>query len=237
MAGFKALLLPLLLAAPLAAEEPLWRAFGRHLVLDAREAFWGGHLAALAAAGGAAGALALEDRGFQDRVQRDPPLGKAAGVGSELGMPYVQFGSAGLAYSAGRLLSDPELVRTSELMLESLCVAGVATAVLKGATRRRRPDGSNRQSFPSGHASGSFALATVAGLRHGWKAGLPAGLLAAYVSWSRVEVNRHYVSDSLFGAALGAVAAHAVWRVHREEAGGDWLVLPAPGGVALALRF
>ena len=76
--------------------------------------------------------------------------------------------------------------------------------------RRERPDGSNRQSFPSGHAASGFAAAAVLARHYGWKAAAPAFLGATYIAAARVHDNRHYVSDVTFGAAMGTAAARTV---------------------------
>lgn len=58
-------------------------------------------------------------------------------------------------------------------------------------------------SFPSGHASNNFALATVAALfyrRRGWLVYIPAALVA----YSRVYVGSHWPSDVLISALIGA---------------------------------
>jgi membrane-associated phospholipid phosphatase len=60
------------------------------------------------------------------------------------------------------------------------------TQGLKVAVHRTRPD-QGRFSFPSGHTSGTFATATVLQREFGWRVGLPAYGLAAYVAGSRVQ--------------------------------------------------
>jgi undecaprenyl-diphosphatase len=80
-------------------------------------------------------------------------------------------------------------------------------------------------SFPSGHASNNFALATVVVLFFpgwGWLAFLPA----ACVAYSRIYVGSHWPSDVIVSAFLGAGVALLVcatvemlWR----WAGGRWL--------------
>ena len=100
-----------------------------------------------------------------------------------------------------------------------LTVAGAAagatsglTEIAKNAAQRMRPDGSNRGSFPSAHASGSAVLATLASRNldsmhasRGWRslASAAFGCLAAGTAWARVEGGRHYPSDALAGLALG----------------------------------
>ena len=73
-----------------------------------------------------------------------------------------------------------------------------------------RPDGSSRSSFPSGHASGTFASATVLQRHYGWKVGIPAFGVASYVAASRLAENKHYLSDVVFGAAIGLTAGRTV---------------------------
>jgi undecaprenyl-diphosphatase len=57
-------------------------------------------------------------------------------------------------------------------------------------------------SFPSGHATVSFACATVLAVAVP-RLAVPLYLLAAAIAWSRVVVGVHYPLDVLAGAALG----------------------------------
>ena len=86
------------------------------------------------------------------------------------------------------------------------------TIRLKKATGRERPNGLDRNSFPSGHSSISFTYSTMAAghidgmrfpaqVRTGLKIG--AYSLATGAAWARVEAGWHYPSDVLAGAALG----------------------------------
>jgi undecaprenyl-diphosphatase len=68
------------------------------------------------------------------------------------------------------------------------------------------PDGS----FPSDHATASFAIAVAIFLRHR-RAGAVALTLAVLVSVGRVAVGTHYPTDILGGAALGTAAALFFW--------------------------
>lgn len=99
---------------------------------------------------------------------------------------------------------------------QSLGATALGTEVLKHTTRVERPDGSDRQSFPSGHAAWAFSSAAYVRQRHGWLAAAPLYLAAAYVGQTRVDARRHRWGDIL-GSALVA------------EASAMWLVKPAPG--------
>lgn len=82
-----------------------------------------------------------------------------------------------------------------------------ATLILKYAVRERRPDYSNHHSFPSGHASVTFAAATFIGRRYGWKYSIPAYALSAYTAWGRVYGKKHHWWDVAVGAAIGAASS------------------------------
>lgn len=66
-------------------------------------------------------------------------------------------------------------------------------------------------SFPSDHATAAFAIAVALFLRHR-KAGWLALGMAALVSIGRVAVGTHYPGDVLAGAAIGTLAALALWH-------------------------
>ena len=71
--------------------------------------------------------------------------------------------------------------------------------------------------------------------RHfGWKAGVPAYALATYVAGSRLQENRHYVSDVMFGAAIGILAGRTV-TVGRGSSRFAVAPLATNGGVGVAL--
>lgn len=82
-----------------------------------------------------------------------------------------------------------------------------AVYLLKYTVRERRPDYSNRHSFPSGHSASLFANATFLTRRYGWKFGVPAYALATYVGWGRVYSKKHHWWDVVAGAAIGAGSA------------------------------
>lgn len=75
---------------------------------------------------------------------------------------------------------------------------------LKYAVHKRRPDGSDRRSFPSGHSSLVFTDASFLMRRYGWKFGVPAYALATYVAWGRVYARKHDFWDVAVGAAIGS---------------------------------
>jgi membrane-associated phospholipid phosphatase len=136
------------------------------------------------------------------------------------------------------------------------------TDSLKSAVGRERPDGSDNRSFPSGHASQAFSLATLSNRNLGYIDGINLGgfgsidlsdesrgclqfgnlLVASAVGWGRVEGREHYPSDVLGGAAIGNFLSIFIHDWLIGEAGEDdvaFLVVPMRGGgiVQLGFRF
>lgn len=110
----------------------------------------------------------------------------------------------GVAAAAGLLAGGAARAATMEAAI-ALVPVNLAVEGLKRATFRARPDGERKRSnaaFPSSHTANAFAVATVLARR--WRrATFPAFALAALVGWSRLYLNRHWLSDVVGGAALG----------------------------------
>ncbi|HEX8124264.1 MAG TPA: phosphatase PAP2 family protein [Allosphingosinicella sp.] len=119
----------------------------------------------------------------------------------------------------------------------SLAASFAVTEGLKRLVDERRPDGSDRRSFPSGHTSASFAAAATLHQRYGWKVGLPATFLAGFVGVARVEARKHFWHDVVAGAAIGEAAGFLITSRHDARV----QVLPwgdaGGGGVSMAMRF
>lgn len=171
----------------------------------------------------AAGALALQIHG-RDRalsewaVEHTPVFHSAAGAHrasrSLLQASTAAYVLTALAAPGG---SDPPRwlwakARGFAAGAGAVGLTASATQLLKKGAQRRRPDHSDRLSFPSGHASSAAVRATLAArnleairMPRGVRLALQgsAHLLAAATAWSRVEGNLHYPSDVLAGMALG----------------------------------
>lgn len=70
-----------------------------------------------------------------------------------------------------------------------------------------------QNSFPSGHTTTAFLLATMLVLMAGKRWWFPALLLAVLVGYSRVYLSQHFPVDVLAGAFLGTLSALLVYGV------------------------
>lgn len=151
--------------------------------------------------------------------------------GKILGSAAVQIGSAAAVYGIGKLSRHPALAALGRDLVRAQMLTQGVTQLIKYSVRRQRPDGSGRSSFPSGHVSGTFATATVLHRHYGWKAGVPAFGVASYVAASRVNENRHFLSDLILGAAIGLAAGRSV-TFDRGSTRFELAPAIVPGGVA-----
>lgn len=188
---------------------------------------------------GAAGALSLSAHPFDARVTRSAStsraLDRAFAAGMVGGGALVQMGGALATYAVGRGTDHPHVASVGADLMRAQIIAAALTQGLKVSVGRRRPDGS-RYSFPSGHTSGTVATAAVLQQRVGWRLGIPAFAFGAYVAGSRLQENRHYLSDIVFGAGLGIVSGRTV-TLGRGRATGVIQPVTAPGvlGVTFTL--
>jgi membrane-associated phospholipid phosphatase len=147
----------------------------------------------------------------------------------------------GAMFVAGRFAPQGRFRSASYDFAQAMIVTGAYTSILKYSVQRTRPDGSNSLSFPSGHTSSAFSLAAVANRHYGWKVGVPAYVLASGIGLSRIEKDKHYLSDVLAGATLGIIVGRTVARVDGERPAKKRLVSVGPAtdphgqGVGLGL--
>ena len=97
---------------------------------------------------------------------------------------------------------------------DSLLTSTVITEALKRIVREKRPDSDERTSFPSGHATAAFAIASMQAHFHPnqailWYAG------ATIIAASRVKLRRHRIHDVVAGAAVGVLTTQLEIRQSR----------------------
>ena len=101
--------------------------------------------------------------------------------------------------------------------METVGTTSLITQILKHAIPRTRPNNSDKKSFPSGHTSFSFSVATSLYEIYGWEIGVPAFAFASSVGVQRMQVKAHHLSDVLSGALLGILVWKGFGAMHREE--------------------
>jgi membrane-associated phospholipid phosphatase len=194
------------------------------------------------AMGGAAAALAYPvDDHVNARLAGSGGVERLFAPGKYVGNAYVQIGAATSLYAIGRYLlphvdGDPKTNKVSHLgfdLIRTLIVSQSLTQGIKRVGRRDRPTG-ECCAFPSGHASATFAVASVLERHLGYRGAWPTFVVAAYVATSRLYDNRHFLSDVLFGGALGVASGWAVVGRHGRS---SYALMPLPvrGGAMVSL--
>jgi len=183
---------------------------------------------------GVGGGLALAAHPFDDNVN-EAMVGSTFAKnffkpGSVVGQFGTLFGSAGIVYAVGRIKDQPKVSHLGMDLIEALAVSEGLVQGLKYATQRERPDHSSNHSFPSGHASDTFAFATALERHLGWRGAVPAYIISSYVAMSRLPANRHWLSDVVFGSSVGIIAGRTVTRHGRKY---PFEVQAVPGGAAI----
>jgi membrane-associated phospholipid phosphatase len=185
---------------------------------------------------GAGGGLALAAHPFDDNVNEklvgNDTADKFFKPGEILGELGTLLGSASVVYAVGRIKDQPKVSHLGMDLIEALAMSGALTQTLKYTTRRERPDHSSKNSFPSGHAADTFAFATALERHLNWKYSIPAYVFSSYVALSRLPANRHWLSDAVFGSAVGIIAGRTVTS-HEAERPYPVAVTIIPGGVAV----
>ena len=167
------------------------------------------------------------------RVSQNLPFsGPSANAGtdiSRIGQWYTVFPAAGLLYGAGYFAHDSKLRETGLLSLQALADSDIVVNVMKVAARRQRPrdgDGGGHfekggSSFPSGHSTQAWALASVIAHEYGDRLWVPFAAYgyAAAVSVSRVLAQEHFTSDVFVGGAIGFFVGRYVVHTQRLHEG------------------
>jgi len=94
--------------------------------------------------------------------------------------------------------------------------------------------------FPSGHMAEAVYIATLFGMRYGKKAAIPLGAFAGFVGYTFISCNRHYGSQIVAGAALGAIYGIAASKVVDSDLNNNFSLSleSAPnGGAAVGITY
>lgn len=204
---------------------------------------------------GAAGAWTLDVRAQAlaraTMAHASPALQEVVRAGNWWGGPGVIYAGA-VTWLAARALSRSRLAMAGFRGVESLAAASAISAVIKGLAGRSRPfvapaepwhfdfahgwSDARYFSLPSGHVTATAAFAC--GVWFGMQrepvvrrviVAAMLGMSAIWVAMSRVASDQHWTSDTLVGAALGALVSVVIaqWRAGRTPSRYDRVVLGA----------
>ncbi|TAD87050.1 MAG: phosphatase PAP2 family protein [Bacteroidetes bacterium] len=162
------------------------------------------------------------------------PAGQQLGrMGNQVGGLPVQFGISGLALGIGTIAKNRPLQNFALDNFQAQAFTGGLTFAVKQLTRRARPlagqgayvwngpfkGNSKSESFFSGHTSLAFSTATMVYLhskRQWWVALLAYGSATA-VGLSRMQQQKHWASDVVVGAVIGATVSAFVYKQQQKR--------------------
>jgi hypothetical protein len=200
------------------------------------------------------GGLIVADQQVYTGIQdvRSSFTNSVSNATTDFGGPYAYAISGGLILG-GLVARDANVRDTGREALEAAVFAGILTNVFKEVFGRVRPyasDGqsifepfSGNKSFPSGHATTAFAVASVIAMRSdGWIIPTIAYGLATVVAFDRINDQAHFASDVFAGAVIGLATGRFLVNRHRRQAEAERArtevsLVPIRSGLALRVDF
>ncbi|HEY7387509.1 MAG TPA: phosphatase PAP2 family protein [Bryobacteraceae bacterium] len=150
---------------------------------------------------------------------------------SKVGAAYTVIPITAAFYGIGVGVNNAQARETGVLGAEALLDSLIVVSALKPVGGRIRPDSTTGErsqffdggdSFPSGHAIESWALASVIAHEYKHRGGkfvpYAAYGLAAVVSAARFAAQKHYASDIVAGAGMGWFIGRYVYQTHQDHA-------------------
>ena len=160
--------------------------------------------------------------------------GTAISIANEYGnLLYPAFGMMA-TYGYGLAFKDESVRTFARKTTTSLLIAGGITTILKSVLGRSRPfmnEGNgqfspctlddSRLSFPSGHSTVAFVMsASLSRVIDRWWADILFYGLATGTAYARIHNDRHWLSDTVLGAAIGYHAVQWVFDSDKNKGKG-----------------
>jgi len=152
---------------------------------------------------------------------------ETAGTGIAIALPLV---------AAGITIAKKDRTGFHQLLLETALTVGTAYA-LKQIVKEERPDGSDNQSFPSDTTALAASGSSFLWGRYGWSYGLPAFAATQFVSYSRVQADKHHWYDTLASSAIAAGYAYFITTPFKKRYGINTSIAPAQDGALVRLSY
>jgi membrane-associated phospholipid phosphatase len=201
------------------------------------------------------GGLMLADKDIDRWAQRNrsTATNRISDITTALGADYG-FYLSGALLAGGAIFNHENMRDTGREALEAGIIAFVLDgAILKRVVGRERPavsngrtvfvPGSSNDSFPSGHATEAFAIASVISARSkSWPIPVVAYGLATIVAMDRINTRNHYASDVVAGALIGSSIGHFIVNRHGEQGKGvlsnaSFDIVPIRNGLGAKIDF
>jgi hypothetical protein len=159
---------------------------------------------------------------IQSYISGHRPLNGLAGFGNWAGQVYPNIIYCGYGLIDGYFFGGERGYLRTEEMFFATAYSGAFTAVFKNVFKEARPnspDGRDKASMPSGHATTAFTFAGIVGAEHPWYIAVPAYTMAMITAYARINDNKHYFHDVVAGATVGLSYALGVYYQRRDR---DW---------------
>jgi len=172
---------------------------------------------------------ALLDKPIRDAAQRSRSTSSDRFFTDVQKFGTKQYGLPVLAgfYLYGEFADDYNAQTTALDGLSASIISALVTSTIKGAVGRARPNTGlgpgnfkpfqHDYSFPSGHATGAFAFASVIAAHYDnvW-VDTTAYTIASLVGVARIQLNAHWTSDVVAGALIGGLIGHHLVEFNRR---------------------
>lgn len=156
--------------------------------------------------------LKWQNREARDELQEHPHQRLTVDDFTQLAPVAATYGLRLCGVRSLHGYADMTIIAGTAYLLTGLSVHGV-----KNLTKVERPDGSSRNSFPSGHTATAFAGAEIL-RREYWQVspwiGVAGYVVAATTGFLRMYNNRHWLTDVVAGAGIGILSAEAAYWLY-----------------------
>jgi membrane-associated phospholipid phosphatase len=205
------------------------------------------------AAAGLIGVAAIADGPIRDEMTRHAPNDSRFMRNVERFGAQYSIGVLGGFYLAGAIgNNDTATVVAQDGLAASIIASGMITPAIKFVTGRARPrenlgvahfhpfslSYSSNSSFPSGHTTEAFALASVIASHYEetWVAGASYSV-AGLVGVARSYHGAHFASDVLAGALIGTLVGKSVVAHNNPLRSGKVVLLPEVTPESIGVRI
>jgi hypothetical protein len=202
---------------------------------------------------GVIGAAAILDRSIRDEMRRHAPNNNGFMLGVERFGAEYSLAVLGGFYVAGAVGNNNTATAVAQDGLAaSIIASGIITPTIKFITGRARPrenagtatfhpfstNYSSNSSFPSGHTTQAFALASVIANHYNetWVT-CSSYTVAGLVGAARSYHGAHFASDVLAGALIGTLVGKSVVAHNKSLRSRKVVLLPEVGPGLIGVRL